>query len=300
MSATKIKPNGVFKYFAHELGLTNVSGVEEGCYRGVRGNTFLEEPIISPISDILRKAPELSSLISIEAHSYLKSFNFYDEVPFCLQKMFVDNGKDFEISEKIANIHKKWEEYDASIKTAKEEEDKEKKKINLDFLKRKKVETPNKQSLSDILEGFKRDYEIEYSEMSGLMNKPLVRGSEGNKIVFEAIYVAPNIVTVFDYDTNKFKNINNMGHIGTKMSATLMSKNEASENLAEHPIVKELSDPNLLNSLKISFNKLKIEYEGNAGIHAKNQYTVSVGGINGVDEGVVKEAKNAFIGSDFA
>lgn len=298
MSATRIKPNGVFKYFVQELGLNNVSAVTEGCYSGIGGNTFLQKPLIFPLSDILRKAPELSSPVSIEAHSYLKKFGFYDEIPFSLRKMFDDNGKDYEISEKIANIHKKWESYDDSIKTAKEE-GKSKGKLDFSILK-KKAEATKKQSIYDILDNFKMDYEIEYSAISGLMKGPLVRESEGNKVVFETIYVAPNIARVFDHLKNEFKNINDMGYIGAQISATLMPKNEISEELAEHPIVEELSDPNFLNSLKISFNKLKIGYESNASIHAKNKYKVLVGGINGIDESVIKEARNTFIVSDFA
>lgn len=297
MSATKVKPNGVLKCFAVEMGLKDPSTVSyNDRLIGISGCSYLHPPIVSPVSDILQKTPDITLPLEISAKSVSLHYPFEkssdnSHMAKYIGKYFSEIGVAESIVMLESEIKEIPEKLNEDIKLLGQSKKSEKKKWKL-FSGKQKDE--KKESIDSIINGMREkaisQYNSKQEEFRKNASVPFKYGSEvsGSDITLCTNYQH------HDFYTYRNKYQTNVGWIDAKLSATLFPKTDVPQNIIEHPLVEGLSKHKNLAELELSFGGVSIKK------NSSDYYEILVNAASEIDEKLLEEAKELFLVKDFA
>ncbi len=291
MSAGEIGVNGVSRYFAAELGLSSPSSrnYEFSGMAGVGGSSFLQKPVISPISEILKKVPHIKAPLEIiaKSNSVLCSLP-YDTDSSPITKYIEKHYQNLGIMENIIGMESRLleisEEYNTEMKKIREAEKSARKKSWKIF--GKKEESDNKKdSLKEITA-------VIFNNMQEGLKKA---ASTSRKYEFYSGAGGLSDITLqTDYSKRDFRIFNEKMHEGSgwfsaNLSATIFHKSDVPQDLKTHPLVGGLSVPENLAELSISFGGLQVKKNNN------DYYEVLMKKDSKIDVEILEDAKEIFI-----
>lgn len=295
MSTTKIKPNGVFKFFAREMGLKNPSTVSYNNDKliGISGCSYLHPPIISPISEILQKTPNITLPLEISAKSMSLNYPFKTNDNSHMAKYIEKYFSEMGTMESIVKLENELKEIpgklNEDIKQLGQSKKSENKKWSLFPGKQKDEKKENIDSIIDVMEEKAiSQYNLKQDEFGKKASVPFKYGSEvsGSDIILCTKYQPHDFYTY----RNNYKT--SVGWISAKLSATLFPKTDVPQNIIEHPLVEGLSKHKNLAELNLSFGGMFIKK------NSSDYYKILVNSGSEIEKKVLEEAKELFLVKD--